>query len=87
MQAMRCDRCGEFYIPYGPQREVYNSNGLALTLKMPNGNVTPNLYLDLCPACMMDTMAFLMVQPDVDKEPEKKDIPEKFDDEAKKVEG
>lgn len=59
MEAMKCDRCGNYYIPYGPTKECLGSNTAVLALRMPNGQLSPHTRFDLCPGCMIEVATFI----------------------------
>ncbi len=49
MDAKKCDRCGEFYVPTNEVRvfELYKSS------------LRSNIVLDLCPKCHKDLLTFM----------------------------
>ena len=61
MQAKRCDRCGEFYMPYGKSDEFNAIEILNIDtfLNTRNSQYNGNHYCELCKECRDGLIKFL----------------------------
>lgn len=53
-KALRCDKCGTFYEPYGAGRKGFNS--VSITAKNQLGTYDAVKIYDLCPECMEELL-------------------------------
>ena len=64
--AKKCDRCGNFYDPYRGIRTKINGTLYSVFI-VSLANSFTRINFDICPACMKETIKFLGLEDEGDK--------------------